>query len=530
MDVLRHAGRGAAVRLRRRRQQGDGRGRVAISPYTEADLQKQVDKADDLYGAEGAQLQQDVADYVAGINQYISEARTDPHEDARRVRGDRQDRSRTGRRTDVIATASLVGGIFGKGGGGELENATALERGQGALRRRRRRAGLAATSAAGRSRGADHRAGGNGSFAYQRARAARRRRRDARRGLAGRPAQQRRRACSTGGLGGLLGGLGRMGAMSNALLVSAAKSESGPPGRRDGPAGRLLHAADPGREGPARPRHRRRRRGVRRRQPVRAARPRPGLRVVGDLGRPGHHRHLRREAVRAGRLGADGAVDALPVQGRVPRRWRRSRATNDDHAEPGRPVAARRPTRSRRSARCTASSHKRGTVGRAAGRVRAASARRTSTRPTRRAAFAELEPALARCRTSRTSSTSCSKINFTFNWFYADDRDIGYFNSGDNPERADGVDSDLPELGHRRVRLEGLGTPTIHTADYTPVRRSTRRRSTRTTSPPGTTSRRPATTPPTASGATGRSTARRSLDEQIDAAARRREQDEPAAS
>ena len=28
------------------------------------------------------------------------------------------------------------------------------------------------------------------------------------------------------------------------------------------------------------------------------------------------------------------------------------------------------------------------------------------------------------------------KINFTFNWFYADDRDIGYFNSGDNPVRA----------------------------------------------------------------------------------------------
>ena len=42
--------------------------------------------ADELYGAEGAQLQQDVDNYVAGINQYIAEACADPTQDAGRVR------------------------------------------------------------------------------------------------------------------------------------------------------------------------------------------------------------------------------------------------------------------------------------------------------------------------------------------------------------------------------------------------------------------------------------------------------------
>src|SRR5204863_46140 len=50
-----------------------------IAPYTEADLQKQIDYAPVVYGQEGLQLQHDLADYVAGINQYISEARTDPN-------------------------------------------------------------------------------------------------------------------------------------------------------------------------------------------------------------------------------------------------------------------------------------------------------------------------------------------------------------------------------------------------------------------------------------------------------------------
>jgi penicillin amidase len=60
-----------------------------------------------------------------------------------------------------------------------------------------------------------------------------------------------------------------------------------------------------------------------------------------------------------------------------------------------------------------------------------------------------------------------SKINFTFNWFYADDRDIGYFNSGDNPERADGADPDFPNWGTGDYDWKGWETH-FKTSDVTP--------------------------------------------------------------
>jgi hypothetical protein len=59
------------------------------------------------------------------------------------------------------------------------------------------------------------------------------------------------------------------------------------------------------------------------------------------------------------------------------------------------------------------------------------------------------------------------KVNFTFNWFYADNRDIGYFNSGDNPVRAPGADPDLPNWGTGEYDWQGWET-TFRTADYTP--------------------------------------------------------------
>jgi acyl-homoserine lactone acylase PvdQ len=60
-----------------------------------------------------------------------------------------------------------------------------------------------------------------------------------------------------------------------------------------------------------------------------------------------------------------------------------------------------------------------------------------------------------------------AKIGFTFNWFYADDRDIGYFNSGDNPVRAPGVSFAAPNWGTGQWDWQGFN-PTTQTADYTP--------------------------------------------------------------
>jgi acyl-homoserine lactone acylase PvdQ len=46
-------------------------------------------------------------------------------------------------------------------------------------------------------------------------------------------------------------------------------------------------------------------------------------------------------------------------------------------------------------------------------------------------------------------------IDYTFNWFYADDRDIAYFSSGRLPVRAAGVDFDLPRWGDARFDWQG---------------------------------------------------------------------------
>ena len=101
---------------------------------------------------------------------------------------------------------------------------------------------------------------------------------------------------------------------------------------------------------------------------------------------------------------------------------------------------------------------------------------------------------------------AASKIGFTFNWFYTDNRDIGYFNSGDNPVRADGADPEFPSWGTGQWDWKGWNTTS--TPPTTRPSTSTPRSSTRTTSPAGTTSRRPASAPPTTTTATGRSTAR----------------------
>lgn len=47
-------------------------------------------------------------------------------------------------------------------------------------------------------------------------------------------------------------------------------------------------------------------------------------------------------------------------------------------------------------------------------------------------------------------------IDYTFNWFYADDADIAYFGSGLLPRRAPGVEFDLPRWGDSRFDWQGF--------------------------------------------------------------------------
>jgi len=128
MDVLRHTGRaqlssfvgGSAGNRAMDRTQW------SLAPYTESDLQAQIDSAPKLYGATGAQLVARLNAYVDGVNAYIDLARLDPTKlPAEYVAFGKTPEPWKG--TDVVATASLIGGIFGKGGGNEVRSARLLQ-------------------------------------------------------------------------------------------------------------------------------------------------------------------------------------------------------------------------------------------------------------------------------------------------------------------------------------------------------------------------------------------------------------------
>jgi acyl-homoserine lactone acylase PvdQ len=131
IDALRHAARAQLSSFAGGSNAAMDASTWADTPYREAELQRQYDRADELYGAPGIQIQKDVNNYVAGVNQFISEACANPN----KLPGEyglidpSQSVCLSGHQwkvADVIAIASLVAGIFGKGGGGELGAAQAL--------------------------------------------------------------------------------------------------------------------------------------------------------------------------------------------------------------------------------------------------------------------------------------------------------------------------------------------------------------------------------------------------------------------
>ncbi len=128
MDVLRHYGRGTTSEFL-----GPSCGdemmdhdQLLLTGYTDADLQHQFDQLSTLYGEQGVRFKRLFESYVTGINAYIAASRTDPTllpADYAVVGAPPQPWSVK----DIIAIAGLVGGIFGKGGGGELRNAQLLQ-------------------------------------------------------------------------------------------------------------------------------------------------------------------------------------------------------------------------------------------------------------------------------------------------------------------------------------------------------------------------------------------------------------------
>jgi len=476
IDVLRHAGRAELSSFA-----GGAEGNRAMdrsvwqnAPYKEADLQAQIDRFPLLYGAQGRQLTTDLQNYVAGINAYITQAKGNPllmpaeYGAIGRPLGPDPWKG-----TDIIATAALIGGIFGKGGGGELSWSELMQNlqrrfgargGAGAFldfrspddpeapttehgRRfpyrtipRRAASGSVALPDFGSVRRANVVTGTSGSGG----------------GLGGLPGVP-----SLPGVQGLPGALALPHSDSNALLVSARKSRSGHPEVVFGPQVAYfspeilmeqdVHAPTIDANGAAF----------------------PGVNLYVQLGRG---RDYAWSATSAGQDIVDTfAVDLCDPSGGRPSldstfyRFRGRclpmemlRRTNSytpnvaDQTPPG-------------SETLTTARTKTGLVI-ARALIHGRPVAYTSLRSTY---FHEVDSARgfsdfndpAKMRNPRDFQIAASKIGFTFNWFYTDDKHIAYFNSGNNPVRAPGTNPLFPVS----ARFEWAHfNPTLNTADYTP--------------------------------------------------------------
>jgi acyl-homoserine lactone acylase PvdQ len=128
MDALRHVGRGRVSEFLGASPSNVelDRSQVAIAPYRDEDLTRQLQEAIAASGAEGAAIYGDLLAYVEGVNQYINEALLDPMKLPAEYPA-LQQLPQPWKPEDTVAIASLVGGVFGKGGGGELTNYCGLQ-------------------------------------------------------------------------------------------------------------------------------------------------------------------------------------------------------------------------------------------------------------------------------------------------------------------------------------------------------------------------------------------------------------------
>ncbi|CAL9619608.1 hypothetical protein SUDANB145_05807 [Streptomyces sp. enrichment culture] len=134
MDLFRHVGRGELTSFAGGAPANQGLEQQfwRAAPYTEAELEAQIDSAAAKAGERGAQALADVEAYVAGVNAYIDasdQARTFPGEYV--LTGHKDAITNAGtiehfEPADLVALASVIGALFGSGGGGEVNNALSL--------------------------------------------------------------------------------------------------------------------------------------------------------------------------------------------------------------------------------------------------------------------------------------------------------------------------------------------------------------------------------------------------------------------
>ncbi|MEJ7750750.1 MAG: penicillin acylase family protein [Thermoleophilaceae bacterium] len=441
MDVLRNLGRGSLSTFAGGANREMDREQWLQTPYTEADLQRQVDQLDDLYGAEGKQIQDDAAAYVDGINAYIQAAKLNPalmpgeYAAIGRPAGPEPWSAR-----DVIATAALVGGIFGKGGGRELDSAMVY---QEARRRFGKRVGTRVWR--------DFRAAEDPEapttirkrFPYQ---VQPKRVRKGSVALPDRGSVKKSKAVEGASASAsttnrpLDGLLAFPTANSNALLVSARESQSGKPIAVMGPqtgyfAPQILMEIDI--HGP----------GI----DARGA-SFPGVNLYVQLGRG---RDYAFSATSAGQDIIDTFAAPLcdPAGGKPTLASMHYRFRGKCEAIE---VLERRNTWMSSAGDPTPSGSE--TLRAERTKLGIVTARATiKGKPVvytklRSTYLHEVDSARgfvdfndpAKMRNAQDFKRAAAKIGYAFNWLYADDRDIAYYNSGNNPVRAKGVDTSLP--------------------------------------------------------------------------------------
>ena len=130
MDVLRHYGEGTLASFLGSScafEQMD-HDQLLLAPYTTKRAVAQVDNLPREYGAQGKVAKQMIYAYVAGVNAYIAQAHTNPMLMPADYAATVDPSAPTDWGVqDVVAIAGLIGGIFGKGGGSEIANAHLLQ-------------------------------------------------------------------------------------------------------------------------------------------------------------------------------------------------------------------------------------------------------------------------------------------------------------------------------------------------------------------------------------------------------------------
>ncbi|BCL31718.1 penicillin acylase family protein [Streptomyces aurantiacus] len=471
MDVFRHVGRGKLTPFAGGAPSNQGLEQEfwRHAPYTEADLQAQVDSAVAKNGARGQQALADIRAYLAGINSYIDASDSGRYFPGEYVlTGHKDSITNAGtiehfKETDLVALASVIGALFGSGGGGEVNNAVSL---------------LAAQSKYGVAEGTkvwesfrernDPEAAltvHNGeSFPY-----------------ATKPADPQGEALPTAGTvtqeplvydrtgsaatstatgtsasatASALGSAKR--GMSNALVVSGEHTASGHPVAVFGPqtgyfAPQLLMLQEI--QGP----------GLSARGASFA-----GLSMYVELGRGQDY------AWSATTSGQD-IIDTYAVE----------LCQDDTHyLYRGTCTAMEKIEQTNAWKPTTADGTAAGSYRMQVWRTAYGPVTHRATVDGKKVAYTSLRSSFMHeadsiigfqmlndpdyVKSPQTFQAAVQHINFTFNWFYADSKHTAYYNSGDNPVRADGVDAEFPVWARPAYEWRNW-TPTTNTADYTPA-------------------------------------------------------------